>query len=378
MSEWISVIAVFWILWAIDGVKIAPRAIFTLVGGGWRRTASVGFRRLSWPGWWPASWRMMVNDVPLTLSPVGVCNRPVGSAGRPAEAPACAQAWRWAEIREVGVAKGWLYINGVRFCPDTGHVAAPQLLALVRLAGGFREKRIRQLMGLWFRPAHLRRRVRVLAGRTRVVAALNQIFLVGCGLLSVFAAGVIASRLSDGSVERVATVLPWFLLGLAGAHFGAGITAWRLVGRLKAVAPEKRRTHLFSALLMPPQAMRLRALLGDGFFPAQHPLATIVALGSGRAKAGWAFNVVADLRWPIGADEDSSLVREITDWHRAELEVRVVALLLSVNLAPEALFAPPAADAPGSCSYCPRCRDQFVGGVKLCPHGVELCPVRRS
>ena len=61
-----------------------------------------------------------------------------------------------------------------------------------------------------------------------------------------------------------------------------------------------------------------------------------------------------------------------------ELEVRVGALLRRANLAPDALLAPPAADAPGSCSYCPRCRDQFVSGVQRCPHGVELCPVRRS
>ena len=122
------------------------------------------------------------------------------------------------------------------------------------------------------------------------------VFLAGCGLLSVFAAGVIASRLSDGSVERVATILPWFLLGMVAVHFGAVIAAWRLVRRLKAVAPEKRRTNLLSALLMPPQAMRLRALLGDGFFPPQHPLAVIVAWGAERAKAAWAFNAIADLR----------------------------------------------------------------------------------
>lgn len=378
MSEWISVIAVFWILWAIDGVKITPRAMFTVVGGGWWRAGGVAFRRVSWPGWWPARWRVMVTDVPLTLSPAGVCNRPAGSAGRPTEAPVRAQTWRWEEVRDVGLAKGWIYINGARFCPDTGHVTAPQLLGLAPLAVGLREKRIRELLGRWFRPAHVRRRAQVLAGRTRVVAGLNLVFLAGCGLLSVFAAGVIASRLSDGSVERVATILPWFLLGMVAVHFGAVIAAWRLVRRLKAVAPEKRRTNLLSALLMPPQAMRLRALLGDGFFPPQHPLAVIVAWGGERAKAAWAFNAIADLRWPIGTGDDSPLAGEITGWFRAELEVRVEAMLRRANLGSETLLAAPPADAPGSCSYCPRCRDQFVGGVQRCPHGVALCPVRRS
>ncbi|MEO6245550.1 MAG: hypothetical protein ABIQ12_08945 [Opitutaceae bacterium] len=377
MSEWISVIAVFWILWAIDGAKIAPRAIFPVTGGGWSRSAGVVFRRLSRPGGWPGSWRVTASDVPLALSAAGLCNRPVGGTGRPAEAPMQAQAWRWEEIRDAGVAKGWLFVNGKRFCPDTGHVSAPQLLALARLPAGDREKRIRLAMGRWFRPAHLIRRVRMLRGRTRLVARLNVILLLGCLLLSVFAAGVITSRLSDGSVERVGTILPWFLLGLVGAHFGAVIAAWRVVGRLKAVAPEKRRTGLLSALLMPPQAMRLRALLGEGFFPAQHPLAVVVALGSARARAAWAFNVIADLRWPIGGADDSELAREITGWFRTELTERIASLLRSANLEADSLLALPAADGLGSCSYCPRCRDQFVGGVLRCPHGVELQTLRR-
>ncbi len=377
MSEWISVIAVFWILWAIDGARLAARAIFSVVGGGWWRVGRVAFGRLSRPGWWPWGWRMTMTDVPLTLSPVGVCNRLEGSAGRPTNAPVRAQAWRWEAIRDVGVAKGWLYVNGARFCAATGHVSAPQLLALARLPAMAREKRIRVLLGCWFRPAHLRRRVRVLEGRTQSVMILNGILLASCVLLSVFAAGVIASRLSDRSVERVATILPWFLLGVAAVHFGAVILAWRLVRRLKPVAAEKRRTNLFSALLMPPQAMRLRALLGDGFFPPQHPLAAIVAFGGERALAAWAFNVVADLRWPIGVGDDSPLAREIAGWFRAELEVRIAALVGRANLTTAVLLAPPVADAPASCSYCPRCRDQFVAGWTVCPHGVELRPLRR-
>ena len=377
MSEWISVIAVFWILWVIDGARLAARAIFSVVGGRWWRVGRVAFGRLSRPDWWPWGWRVTMTDVPLTLSPVGVCNRSAGSAGRPTDAPVRAQAWRWEEIRDVGVAKGWLYVNGARFCAATGHVSAPQLLALARLPAMAREKRIRVLIGRWFRPAHLRRRARVVEGRTQSVMILNVILLASCVLLSVFAAGVIASRLSDRSVERVATILPWFLLGVAAVHFGAVIVAWRLVRRLKPMAAEKRRTNLFSALLMPPQAMRLRALLGDGFFPAQHPLAVIVAFGGERAKAAWAFNVVADLRWPIGVGDDSPLAREIAGWFRAELEVRIAALMGRANLTTEALLAPPVADAAASCTYCPRCGDQFVAGRTVCPHGVELRPLRR-
>src|SRR5262249_25387935 len=118
MSEWASVLIVFWVVWALDGVRVGRQRTFAMVGGvcARGRGVRVGFSRLSMPGVSPAAWRATLPDVPLTLSPIGVSNRPAGSAGRPAEGPALAQAWRWEEVREVGVARGAIYINGVHFC----------------------------------------------------------------------------------------------------------------------------------------------------------------------------------------------------------------------------------------------------------------------
>src|SRR5438105_14212169 len=104
MSEWNTVLAVYWALWAVEGARFAPRRIFH-VTSGWRpRRGNFHFARAIWLGVSPGRWRMITEDVPLSLSPIGISNRPAGVAGRPADSPRAAAAWRWEEVREVGVA----------------------------------------------------------------------------------------------------------------------------------------------------------------------------------------------------------------------------------------------------------------------------------
>ncbi len=370
MSEWASFIAVFWLLWAIDGVKIARRAVFTLAGWGRRWRAS--FSRLSLPGLLPASVRVVADDVPLAISPRGICNRPAGSAGRPAQAPHEAQAWSWEELREVAGADGWLRVNGARFCADTGHVSAAELIAIARSAPTQREARVRAVMRRWLRPAHLRRRARVIVARTRGVAGLNAASLLGYAAVSIYMVADAAAAIPERSGVVIIEILPWVLLGLVGLHFAAVIAAWRAMRRLRPVAAHKRGMNLFTALLMPPQAMRLRALVGEGFFPAQHPLAMLLTFGSKSAQREAAFSALSDLRWPIGGAEDSPLAREIAAWFREALRAEIEPRLRAAGLAPEELLAAPKPDNPASCTYCPRCGDQFVAGRQACPHGVEL------
>lgn len=375
MSEWVSVFAVFWLLWALDGARLAPRRLFTARGLG--RRAAIVFSRVSRPGGWPGSWRMTASDVPLVLSPLGLSNAPAGTAGRPAEKPAELRAWRWEEVREVGVAAGWIFVNGARFCPDTGHVTAPQLLALARATPAEREKKISALLQRWLRPTHLRRRVRVLLGRTALVARLNAVSLVLLAGLSIYVVADVAASLPEVWSARLAGALPALLLGLLMLHVTAVVLAWRAVRRLRAVMPQKRGSTLFSALLLPPQAMRLRALAGEGFFPAQHPLAMALAFGRAAAREEMAFQTLADLRWPLVDEKEPPLAREIAGWFRRALEAQVGAAFAAAQISTGTLLAAPAPDAPASCSYCPRCRDQFVAGPAECPHGIKLLPVRR-
>ena len=378
MSEWTSVVAVFWVLWALDGVRFGPRRVFTVVGDWRARRGRIVYSRLSLPGVLPGSWRVAMADVPLSVSPAGLSNVPIGSTGRPAETPFRAQACRWEDVREIGVAHGWIFVNGVKFCVDTGHVSAAELLALARLEPGSREKRLRAILPRWFRPTQLRRRACVLTARTQACAWLNALALLLFAALSIYVAGDLAARLAPRTSDAIARALPWLVLGAFASHVAAVVIAWRSLRRLRAAVPQKRSAVLFSALLLPPQALRLRAVLGDGFFPPQHPLTAVVAFGRRRAREAASFDTLADLRWPLARQDEPPLAREIAAWFRAALEPHLAWLLARQQLVAETLLAPPAPDTPASCSYCPRCRDQFVAGRAVCPHGVPLQPLGRG
>jgi hypothetical protein len=212
--------------------------------------------------------------------------------------------------------------------------------------------------------------------RTAWPAGLNTLALVGWLALTVYVAGDIASRIPTAMSAVVADALPWLVLGLITVHVAAVGQAWIAQRRLRPVTMEKRGAALFSALLLPPQALRLRAILGDGFFPPQHPLAAVLAFGGWPARKEYAFNALADLRWPIQEPRDPLGV-EIAAWFRVRLEERLRVALTNARHYPPGLLMAPLPDSPASRSYCPRCHDQFVDQREVCPHGVRLCPLGR-
>jgi hypothetical protein len=214
----------------------------------------------------------------------------------------------------------------------------------------------------------------VLVARTQWSEGLNTFALIATAAMGVYAAGELSDRVAPRTSHAIANLLPWLILSVLAAHLAAVILAWRVKRRLRPVAVEKRGTALFSALLMPPQALRLRALLGEGFFPPQHPLAAIMALGGKRAKERGAFDTLADLRWPLPApdQEQTTLSGEVTAWFRGVVEPQIDRLVKEAGISVKGLLAAPKQDSPTSCSYCPRCGDQFVQGVQVCPHGVKL------
>jgi hypothetical protein len=170
-------------------------------------------------------------------------------------------------------------------------------------------------------------------------------------------------------------MLPLLAVYLLLLHVIAMATIWRAIRRLKVPGEDKRTVGLFSAALLPPQALRLRGLAGEGWFPAQHPLAHALAFARKPELAALAFQTLGDLRWPLGEDGDPPLAREIVRWHRATLAEKLGPLLAAAGIAEAELFQAPRGDGPDSRRYCPRCGSQFATEAERCPHGVGLVPV---
>lgn len=378
MSEWSPVLAVYWALWALDGARLAARRSFSLVGRGPRRAARVQYERWLLPPFLPASWRLLAADPPLALSPTAVSNLPHGSAGRPADTPAPVHAWRWEDVRHVGVAKGWIYLNGAAFCPDTGHVTAREFLAIASRPRDGREQQIHAIMRRWFRVADLRRRERVLAARTKAVAWCNTATTAIMAALSTYVLADIPASLTESQAIQIARLLPFALGSVLLLHIAGVAMSWRARRRLPVRAPDRRRTALLSAALLPPQALKLRALLGDGYFPVVHPLAAVLAFGRPSSRRTFGFHVLADLRWPVATPSAPSLALDVAAWFAPALEAHVIGALRDAGVETSELLEPPAPDSPASCRYCPRCRDQFAAGPAQCPLGIQLQPLSRK
>lgn len=374
MAEWGGVLLIFWTLWGVDQLKVSRRDQFNMIV--WGRRVRVGYGRLRFAGWWPGSWRALVADVPFSFSPLGITNRGAGQLARPTEGPAVAQVWRWDEIQSATTQKGWIWVNGARFCPDTGHLSPRELQAIAKKPELERRRHVQQLLARWIRPAHLRRRAKVLTMRTTWPAAFNHMLLL---LLVVLTAYLARDQIPvPGSwVEVVTRALPLWLGYALLLHVAGVVLSWRATRQLRVRAQDGRGVALFSALMLPPQALRLRALVGTGFFPPQHPLSYILAFETAERR-GFAFNVWADLRWAIGSENDPPLAREIRAWFGQALEEQLRPFLRAAGIEEEDLFARPVAESAACCRYCPRCRDQFIEARERCAHGVALLPLKKE
>jgi hypothetical protein len=374
MSDHTLLIVVFWALVGFDGALVGRRARFGFVNWLVGRRAMPAWRRWHILSPWPGGWRAMADDLPFSFSPTGVCNRPAGSAARPANTPDTTQGWRWEEIADVREQAGWLVLNGKKFCPATPLLSADELRSLaaacVALKPGARAALLRARLRRWLRPAHLRRRALALRALTRGLVCGNVLTLVGAAVLSAAFLGRLPGRV-DVSMPRL-------LAGLLALHVALIGLAWwkrrRLLRLVPAGGPGKN--PLPSVLFFPPGALRLRALLGADWFPPSHPVACALAFAPPGARDELVFNALADLRWPLVPGDGGPLAAEILTWFRASLGSELEELLRHEKFDADALFAPPAPDGTASRSYCPRCRAQFVGESGNCPQGVPLRPLK--
>jgi hypothetical protein len=382
MSEWWLVIAAFWFWYFADCVKAGRTVRFVLSRACGRGDAAVHHEAVALTSILPLAWHVRTEDPPIAFSPEGLTNIPTGSAGRPAPAAVQGQVWSWEEVRELAQKHGRIFINGQEFCPVTPFTTLAGMRALIDgCKNRTPEARAAWLAGwvaCWFRPAHLRRQRTVFLGRTGTLAIWAGFGFVLAAMLSVYVLFGSMLPLSTELAARVGRVLPLVGLYLIGVHLCIVVMGWRVHRRLLRKRGEARFNLLFSALLLPPQAYRLRSRIGAEFFHQAHPLAWL-AVAAGKADfIEYARQTVADLRWPLvgGRLERQELAAAIGSWMRERIGGEVGRLLVQRGVTEAELLQAPKQDGAGSCVYCPRCQSQFTNREGRCPHGIELLPLK--
>lgn len=372
MSEWLGFLATAWLFWSIDGLRILPQGAWSFAAQHGCARARAAFGRWQLPPWSPWGWRLIVADPPVALSPRGVLARPVGAAGRPQRVRRAA-AIAWEQVGDVRTDGRWLWINGARFAPDSGHVTARELREIAASTPPERAAAIKKIWSEWLRIDHARRWRRVWLARTADAALCNALLLGIGGLVTVWLLGALPDRQAD-LVQRLGPGLAATGLVAHAWAIGSVSRARRRLGRAPS-APAG--SPLLLAALFPPQALRLRSIAGEAGLRRAHPVAIAVAFGQPEAIETLVRQAFGDLRWPIDGAEDDPLGQEIAAWHRAGLAKAIEAALRRAGIPLQEILRAPRPDGAESVSYCPRCRAQFVEGPKVCPHGVPLEPLAR-
>src|SRR5205823_2269857 len=109
LSIWWAILAVFWMWFLVDCVKISFRPRFWLSGFWGRLRGSTTHGQLAFTAPSPLAWQALTEDPPFAFSPEGLCNVAVGSVGRPVPRALQAQSWRWEDIREIKTKSGRIW-----------------------------------------------------------------------------------------------------------------------------------------------------------------------------------------------------------------------------------------------------------------------------
>lgn len=415
MSEWGAVLVMFWALYLVDGVGAGRRERLFLSawrGGlawrrGWRfwrraprlggwpaRTASLAQASWFFAPAWPWAYAVALEDLPVSLTADGLVNRSCAAAARPPFQPDVPRAVRWEDIGKIATSGGWLTLDGRRFAPASEALDAAGLRRIAERLRPLAAKDRAAVITAWharrFSVTRARRRFAVALGRTRGLAFLNTLQVGGWAALSagllteafapVSATGEVASWRQLGTPQG-----PWWMLiaGLVLAHGMAVWEAWSLHRRLHPERAEDRANLIFSALLLPPQALRLRAALMRPLARGLAPLAGALVAGRPATARAVASATWRDVLYPMRpatlpgffaklGDEATALVRPAVERALAEATAGGLG-----GVMPAELDAAPGAAVGGKfgrgvCAYCPRCGDGFVRADGVCPQGVAL------
>jgi hypothetical protein len=382
-SEWWSILAVFWGLYLADGLRGGRRDRLFFYAWFADRASRLRVAQTQWffiPPL-PDACALIAEDIPASLAPEGVTNWPSVSASRPPPLPRHVAVFRWEDIRRVEDRTGWIYLNEVRFAPVTPALTAKSLESLVRelapLSPAARAARLTSWHTGRFSTARLHRRFQSVLQRSRGLAFVNTVQLLFVATLSAYALLDGPSQVPPALRDALAGALPTFLVGYAGLHVFALVLFYRLHRRFFPAAGQERASALFTALLVPPQALRLRLHLTAKLAGGLHPLAVALACRRSDITRRLAADTLRDLHWPLRPVNLPADVVALVASSSKLLEPVVHAALArqSKPLSTEELLAPPAGESPAACAYCPRCGDQFTRPGSRCAHGVALLPL---
>ena len=380
-SEWWSILAVFWGLYLADGLRGGRRDRFHF--HGWFASHRSANGRATQAAWFfipplPGAWALTAEDLPASLAPEGITNWPAVSASRPPPLPDLVATWRWEDIQRVEDRAGHLWVNGQRFAPSTPALTAPALGALARelapLSAAARTARLQAWQSARFASARLRRRLRSALGRSRSLGFLNTIQTLLLAAVSAYLLFDGPARVSPVLADALARNLPAFLIAYAGLHLVAVTWFFRLHRRLYPAAGAERASVIFTALFVPPQALRLRLHLTARLAGGLHPLAVALAALPPSRVHPIAADTLRDLTWPRLT---ARLPAAATAVVRSSCTLLAPVLTSALNrqsppVSPDALLAPPVRESRAACAYCPRCGDQFTRADARCPHGASL------
>jgi hypothetical protein len=380
-SEWWSILAVFWGLYLADGLRGGRRdRLFFHDWRGWGRAARA---RVSQSSWFftpplPGAWMLTTEDLPASLAPEGLTNWPCAAASRPPVLPEHVEAWGWEDVRRVDDRLGWIYVNERRFTPSTPGLDAASLGNLARelspLSIEARAARLRLWHSRRFASHRFARRLKSALLRSRGLARLNTTQTTLLAIVSAYLLLDGPARVQPALRDALAGALPLFLSLCAGLHLLALGWFYCLHRRFHPRAGQERASLIFTALLVPPQALRMRMHLVAKLGAGLHPLSVALACAGPATARSLATATLRDLRWPRLPADIPPRVEMLVRSASVVLEPFIHAALNrhGAEFSSTVLLAAPVRRSPEACAYCPRCGDEFTRPDSVCPHGVPL------
>ena len=311
--------------------------------------------------------------LPVSLSPIGVCDlilQVVGKTSRPTQT---GQSLRYEQISNVGTDGKYLLLNRARFakCETTDQAEyLSEIIDILRHeSADNRENILRQFIDSRFsKPDALIR-------LNEVIARLSGIRRSAVMLFAFIYIIVPISVISYGITPLIIPIAVVMIL----AASAVALQYYYAHKRLYPTQMNKRLGSVFKMILCPPSAIRAGDLLTIDAMTCFHPvLIGDILLDSHREK--FFEPILRDLQNPLLHQHTDPESLTIVSWH-ATSEITAIDKLLKMNNKSmlDYCVAPQQQDS-ASTTYCPRCICQFTVPAGECPDcpGVSLIPFQQQ